>query len=76
MGLPFTFILLGIIGGAAFIASLWLWPSHDPEVLTYSHDGLPHDHDHVGDAIWTDAGFEHSHGYVIDDRHPTWPKMS
>ncbi|AWC20864.1 enterobactin exporter EntS [Aminobacter sp. MSH1] len=76
MGLPFTFILLGIIGGVAFLASLWLWPSHDPEVLTHTHDDLPQDHDHLEDAIWTDAGFEHSHGYVVDDRHPKWPKAS
>jgi H+ antiporter protein len=76
MGLPFTFILLGVIGAAALVAAIWLWPRHDPDVLTHAHEDLPHGHSHLEDAVWTEAGFEHSHGYVVNDRHPKWPKAS
>ncbi|MER8505337.1 MFS transporter [Mesorhizobium sp. M0894] len=76
MGLPFTFILLGIIGAAALLAAVWLWPKHDPDVLVHTHVDLPEDDRHLGGAVWSEAGYEHSHGYVVDDRHPKWPKTS
>ncbi|MER8528063.1 MULTISPECIES: MFS transporter [unclassified Mesorhizobium] len=76
MGLSFTFILLGVIGAAALFAAMWLWPRHDPDVLTHTHDDLPDGHSHLEDAVWTETGFEHSHGYVVDDQHPKWPKAS
>ncbi|MER9305374.1 MFS transporter [Mesorhizobium sp. M0293] len=76
MGLPFTFILLGVIGAAALLAAIWLWPKHDPDVLVHTHVDLPEDDRHIGDAAWSEAGYEHSHGYVVDDRHPKWPKTS
>ncbi|MER8751677.1 MFS transporter [Mesorhizobium sp. M1050] len=77
MGLSFTFILLGIIGAAALLAAVWLWPKHDPDVLVHTHVDLPEDDRHIGDdAVWSEAGYEHSHGYVVDDRHPKWPKTS
>ncbi|MER9529775.1 MFS transporter [Mesorhizobium sp. M0309] len=76
MGLPFTFILLGIIGAAALLAAVWLWPKHDPDVLVHTHVDLAEDDRHIGDAVWSEAGYEHSHGYVVDDRHPKWPKTS
>ncbi|MER8824856.1 MFS transporter, partial [Mesorhizobium sp. M0991] len=76
MGLPFTFILLGIIGAAALLAAVWLWPKHDPDVLVHMHVDPPEDDRHIGDAVWSEAGYEHSHGYVVDDRHPKWPKTS
>ncbi|MER9557833.1 MFS transporter [Mesorhizobium sp. M0323] len=76
MGLPFTFILLGVIGAAALLAAIWLWPKHDPDVLVHTHVDLPEDDRHIGDAVWSEAGYEHSHGYVVDDRHPKWPQAS
>ncbi|RUY33146.1 MFS transporter, partial [Mesorhizobium sp. M7A.F.Ca.US.001.04.1.1] len=76
IGLPFTFILLGVIGAGALLAAIWLWPRHDPDVLTHAHEDLPHGHSHLEDAVSTEAGFEHSHGYVVNDRHPKWPKAS
>ncbi|ESZ09224.1 MULTISPECIES: MFS transporter [unclassified Mesorhizobium] len=76
MGLPFTFILLGVIGAAALFAAMWLWPRHDPDVLSHAHDDLSDGHSHLEDAVWTEAGFEHAHGYVVNDRHPKWPKAS
>ncbi|ESZ11271.1 MFS transporter [Mesorhizobium sp. L48C026A00] len=74
MGLPFTFVLLGIIGVGALAASMLLWPKHDPDVLAHTHTGLADGDRHVADAVWSETGFEHSHGYVVDDRHPKWPK--
>ena len=76
MGLPFTYLLLGVIGAAALLAAVRLWPSHDPDVVQHTHTDLPDDDDHVADAVWSEAGYEHSHGYVVDDRHPKWPKAS
>ncbi|MER9048005.1 MFS transporter [Mesorhizobium sp. M0923] len=74
MGLPFTFILLGITGAGALAASMLLWPKHDPDVLVHTHADLADGDRHVADAVWSETGFEHSHGYVVDDRHPKWPK--
>jgi len=74
MGLPFTYLVLGVIGAAAWLAALSLWPRHDPDVVPHVHADLPEDDDHLADAVWSEAGYEHSHGYVVDDRHPKWPK--
>ncbi|ODT20221.1 MAG: MFS transporter [Kaistia sp. SCN 65-12] len=74
VGLPATFILLGVVSAAAYLAALWLWPRHDPDVVVHTHDDLPHDHEHLADAVWMEGGYEHSHGYVIDDRHTAWPR--
>lgn len=76
MGLPFTYLLLGVIGAAALLAAVRLWPSHDPDELLHTHTDLADHDDHVADAVWSEAGYEHSHGYVVDDRHPKWPKAS
>lgn len=74
IGLPATFLLLGGVSALAYLAALWLWPSADPDTLVHTHDDLPHTHEHLADAVWTDGGYEHSHGYVIDDKHPVWPR--
>ena len=59
-----TLAMLSLFGlGAAFA----LWPRHDPTEIAHRHDDLPADHPHIA------AGSRHSHAYVIDDLHPSWP---
>ena len=55
---------LSLIGLAVAFA---LWPRHDPAEIAHRHDDLPADHPHIA------AGSRHSHAYVIDDLHPSWP---
>ncbi|RWF99909.1 MAG: MFS transporter, partial [Mesorhizobium sp.] len=76
MGLPFTYVLIGAIGVIALLAAMGLWPRHDPDVIAHVHADLPHGHPHIEDSIWTEAGYEHAHGFAVDDRHPRWPKAS
>jgi hypothetical protein len=65
-----TLGLLGLAAAAAALAALWLWPAHDPVIITHDHAGLPHAHPHL-------AGQKpHSHAYVIDDLHPAWPALA
>lgn len=72
-GLPVAAAVLAGLGGSALLAALRLWPASDPEVLAHSHDGLPADHPHWQEG---DAGHRHrhSHAFVIDDLHPSWPR--
>ena len=76
IGLPLTFVLLGAIGAAALLVAIRLWPRHDPDVLRPTHTNLPEGHSHLEGAEWSEAGYEHSHGFVVDDRHRRWPKAS
>ena len=72
-GLPVAAAVLAGLGGSALLAALRLWPASDPEVLAHSHDGLPADHPHWQEGH---AGHRHrhSHAFVIDDLHPSWPR--
>ena len=69
-----AFAVLALVAGIGTVAALWLWPSHDPELVAHSHDDLApyHPHlreDHVG-------GKTTSHAFVIDDIHPDWPRTA
>ncbi len=72
VGLPFTFVMLGLIGIAALIAAAWLWPAHDPDVIEHVHDELDDGDPHLAD-VEQGSGRRHAHSYVIDSHHPEWP---
>jgi MFS family permease len=51
------------------------WPAHDPESLPHGHPELAADHPHLQaptDHAQSDPK-RHSHPYVIDDLHKTYP---
>lgn len=58
---------LGAIAGAV------LWPAHEPDSLPHRHDDLSADHKHIAGAEADAIGFVHTHPYVIDSLHPSWP---
>ncbi|MFD4293703.1 MFS transporter [Rhodococcus sp. NPDC058532] len=74
-GLTATWVTLSVIGAAGLAAALWMWPRHDPEVITHLHDAgslTPAERaaaDLVGDDL-----YRHTHAVVIDAAHPRWPR--
>ena len=71
-GLPAACFILAIIAGCATLVAVWLWPSTDNEMLEHSHEALPSHHPH-----WEQGAAQrrnsHTHVFVIDDLHSTWP---
>ncbi|MFG1306990.1 MFS transporter [Xanthobacter autotrophicus] len=74
VGLPFTFVALGLVATAAVLAAMRLWPAEDPDVLTHTHGALDRTHPHLADAVAVEGGLRHAHAFVIDSHHPEWPR--
>lgn len=68
--LPVTASILAVSAASAIVAALILWPSEDPEAIEHDHADLPPGHPHLA-AVG--HGRRHTHDYVIDDLHATWP---
>lgn len=60
-------VLAGLCGVGAVLAFL-IWPASDPDQVAHSHPGMAHDDPHLASH-----GPEHSHPFVIDERHRRWP---
>ncbi|MFJ9847482.1 MFS transporter [Kitasatospora sp. NPDC101155] len=73
-GLPVTAVILGAIALVTAVAATLTWPAHDPDHLDHDHADLPADHPHLADAITSASARQHSHHYVIDQHHRTWPR--
>jgi H+ antiporter protein len=73
-GLHATFLVLGVMAGLATLLTLRLWPRHDSDIVEHLHEDLPSDDPHLKGAAPVASGRRHAHTYVIDDRHPTWPR--
>ncbi|NIT13965.1 MAG: MFS transporter, partial [Candidatus Dadabacteria bacterium] len=58
---------------AGFLAAIVLWPSKDRTAIKHIHYDLDPSHPHLSDAKQVDGGYEHTHDYVIDYHHRTWP---
>lgn len=72
-GVDASFASLGIVAAAAIATSAWLWPDYDPLELLHTHENLPHDHPHFSQGGVGEKR-QHSHAYVIDDEHQSWPR--
>ncbi|MGI5467181.1 MFS transporter [Streptomyces sp. CA-132043] len=72
-GLQWAVIALGATALAAGLLALRLWPSRDPDVIPHLHTALDAEHPHLADAARAPEGWRHSHTYVIDSLHHTWP---
>lgn len=68
LGLGLTAEMLGVLASIAVCVAFFVWPADDPDVVEHSHDDLASDHPHLADT-----GRRHSHAFVIDDLHATWP---
>ncbi len=69
-----AFAVLALVAGIGTIAALWIWPSHDPELVAHSHDDLAPDHVHLREDHA--GGKSEAHAFVIDDIHPAWPSRN
>ncbi|OQM76816.1 hypothetical protein [Manganibacter manganicus] len=75
MGLPFTFVALGLMAALAVSVAVRLWPAADPEELDHTHETLEVSHPHLLNAITVDNGYRHRHAFVIDRHHTEWPRF-
>lgn len=58
-----TFAALAALAATGAAAAVFVWPGHDPEAVSHTHDLPPeHPHLHGGDR-------SHSHAFVMDDVH-------
>ena len=68
VGMATAFGAMAGIAAAGTLAAVRLWPANDPDVLDHEHGDLaaddPHLREHEGGG----------HAFVIDKRHPNWPK--
>ncbi|MGR3661822.1 MAG: MFS transporter [Paracoccaceae bacterium] len=70
-GLPVAMALLGAVALAGFAVALLVWPIDEPGELTHEHPDLPVNHAHFQNH--RGQGHRHSHVFVIDDEHRSWP---
>lgn len=75
LGFTTTWTILAGIATVGAIATVALWPRHDPEELTHTHDPATIDLQHLGLDAATRAGghIEHTHVFTIDHNHVRWP---
>lgn len=75
VGFTTTWTVLSVIATAGAITAVLVWPRHDPEELTHTHDLASTDHRHLGhDAVEVhDGRFAHTHTFTIDQDHVRWP---
>lgn len=69
-GMPVTFAILGSAAALAVWVTSMVWPSQEPEMIEHEHTEFSPGHTHGA----TSHGIRHSHPFVIDDHHPSWPR--
>ncbi|MBY0511860.1 MAG: MFS transporter [Rhodospirillaceae bacterium] len=72
VGMSATFGLLAAIAAGALAVAWLVWPRHDPDVVTHTHDGLSPDDPHLRSEPAKEGS--HAHPYIIDSIHPVWPE--
>jgi len=65
-----AFALLAALTASGLAAAAAVWPRKDPEEITHAHADLTPDHPHLAGS----DGESHTHAYVIDDLHSSWPQ--
>ncbi|OYW46375.1 MAG: MFS transporter [Sphingomonadales bacterium 32-68-7] len=71
LGMGAAFGVSAALAFAGVVLAWWIWPVRDPDVVPHTHDDLPPDHPHVQESH---AQGRASHPFVIDARHPEWPR--
>jgi H+ antiporter protein len=67
-----AFAVLALLAAIGTAAAALLWPRSDPQSVAHSHPELGKDHPHQ--VAHTKAEGTHSHDFVIDDLHTSWPR--
>ena len=68
VGMAAAFGAMAAIAGVGTLAAVRLWPANDPDVVAHEHGDLSADDPHLKEHERGD------HAFVIDKRHPDWPK--
>ena len=71
-GVPASAVALALLGGAATLVAVRVWPAIDPSVVEHRHDDLPDDHPHWREGHRHGRG-RHAHAYRIDALHRARP---
>ena len=66
-----AFLVLAALCATGTVLGFVVWPANDPADLPHRHDALPIDDAHLSGS--TDETV-HAHPFVIDERHPRWPR--
>ena len=75
VGFTATWTVLGVMAAAGAVTALLIWPRHDPDTLTHTHDLATTDRAHLDDATAIHDGLmEHTHAFTIDQDHVRWPQ--
>lgn len=69
-----AFLVAALVAAGGLAAALFLWPTHDPEVVEHSHHDLSAGHLHLEEFPATGASKRHAHRLVIDELHHQWPR--
>ncbi len=67
-----AFLVLAGLCAVGTVLGFVVWPANDPADLPHHHDELTGSDPHLSEGRSDDA--VHSHPFVIDERHPRWPK--
>jgi len=67
-GMRAAFAAMSAVAAVGVIAAMRLWPAHDPDIIAHEHGNLDVDDEHLG------LHARGAHRFVIDGRHPQWPK--
>jgi MFS family permease len=70
-GMPPTFLALAGLAALSVGLTLRLWPANLTDAPPHRHDDLPAHHPHLTEV--PRQGGKHSHAFVIDALHPSWP---
>jgi H+ antiporter protein len=73
LGMTVSFVLLAAIATLGLIGALIVWPAADRNIIEHGHPKLSRDDPHWLDGAVSGAG-QHSHAFIIDDLHQTWPR--
>lgn len=74
-GFTAAWSVLGAIALTGAVIAVSIWPRHDPEVLTHTHDAATIDGEHLIDAVAVNGRIvEHAHTFIIDQDHVRWPE--
>lgn len=72
-GMGSASLVLGVCAAIGVLKAWLVWPADDPSIIEHTHQNLPPDHPHLGDAVRDGDSWRHRHVFVIDDEHRVWP---
>lgn len=76
VGFTATWCLLAALAVYGASAAFVRWPRREPDRLRHIHDEAVDSQHVAGATARADGGYEHSHPFVIDRLHRSWPQSA